>query len=175
MKHYIILLLLFSYLTGLSQKEYSLSGESTLEIEGTSTINDWTVVAHTLEGSLETNDGRPTAVNLEVEVADIKSTRGAVMDKKTHNALKIDTNPTITFSMEKVNEAAVMNGVLRMAGKTKTIEVATKIIDTGTTIKISGQYPITLQDWDIAPPSAMFGQIVVGDEVTVKFDLVFSN
>jgi len=175
MKYCLALFFMFSGVMVFSQKAYTLSEESTLEIDGTSTIHDWTVTAHTMKGSLETEDGRPKAVDIEVEVADIKSKRGAVMDKKTHNALKVEVSPKVTFTMEKVKDTEVMEGVLHMAGKQKMIEVPTKIMDTGTAIKISGQYPITLQDWDIEPPTAMFGQIVVGDDVTVRFDLIFSN
>jgi hypothetical protein len=34
---------------------------------------------------------------------------------------------------------------------------------------------IVLQDFTIEPAKAMFGQIIVGDEVTVNFDLIFSR
>ena len=155
--------------------EYALTNESTLEIEGTSTIHDWTVVANTMEGSLKTDGSWLHTLNFTVEVGSIKSTRGAVMDKKTHNALKIETDPVVTFVMDKVSDAGIVEGVLSIAGKEKTIEIPTTISNNDTTVKISGEYSITLQDWDIEPPSAMFGQIVVGDDVTVKFDLVFSN
>jgi len=175
MKQFIFLVFLLSSLLALSQKEYSLTENSKLEIDGTSTIHDWTVTADKLKCTLETEKEKPSAVYLEVEVVGIKSKRGAVMDKKTHNALKMETSPKITFDMQKVDDSSIMTGVLSMADKTKTIEVPTKITNTGKTIQITGSYPITLQDWDIAPPSAMFGQIVVGDEVTVRFDLVFSE
>lgn len=175
MKQYITLVFLLSSLLALSQKKYMLSENSKLEIDGSSTIHDWTVVAKIMKGTLETRKEKPTVVNLEVKVAGIKSERGAVMDKKTHNALKIETSPEVTFAMQKVDDTSIMQGVLSMAGKTKTIEVPTKIINTGKTIQITGSYPITLQDWDIEPPSAMFGQIVVGNDVTVRFDLVFSE
>ncbi|MEM8509276.1 MAG: YceI family protein [Bacteroidota bacterium] len=175
MKHIFIFLAVLICLKGISQKAYTLSQESKMEIAGTSTIHDWTVVAHTLEGTLETTEGKPTAIRFAVKVADLKSERGAVMDKKTHNALKKDLHPEVTFNLKAINTANTIEGVLSMAGITKTIEIPTEIIDSGGAIKISGEYPITLQDWEIDPPSAMFGQIVVGDAVTVKFDLLFSN
>ena len=43
----------------------------------------------------------------------------------------------------------------------------------GTSMKLKGAKEITLQDFSMTPPTAMFGQIVVGDKVTVNFDLVF--
>ena len=55
------------------------------------------------------------------------------------------------------------------------MEIGTDITSSGNTIKIKGEKVIKLQDYDIEPPSAMFGQIVVGDEVVVKFDLVFAQ
>jgi polyisoprenoid-binding protein YceI len=34
---------------------------------------------------------------------------------------------------------------------------------------------IALEDFGIKPPTAMFGQIVVGDTVVVKFELIFDS
>ena len=42
-------------------------------------------------------------------------------------------------------------------------------------IQIAGKHKITLQDYNMEPPTAMFGTIVVGDDVTVNFDLVFAK
>ncbi|NNE76406.1 MAG: YceI family protein, partial [Pricia sp.] len=66
-------------------------------------------------------------------------------------------------------------GTLNIAGQEKKIEIPLQMETSGETIEFIGEHQITLQDYGIEPPTAMFGQIIVGDEVTVKFDLVFSK
>lgn len=158
-----------------AQDNYTLSAESKLTIEGTSTIHDWTVTANTMEGALKADGMAPREIDFQVTVADIKSERGATMDKKTHNALKFESNPKVIFTLKEVKNESSVVGTLSMAGKKKEVEIPAKIVASGGTLKISGEYPITLLDWDIEPPTAMFGQVIVGDDITVKFDLVFTK
>lgn len=174
-KTILTLLLTFSVLTGFTQETYTLTDDSSLTIDGTSTIHDWTVTANTIEGALKADGTAPKEIDFQVTVADIKSERGATMDKKTHNALKIDANPKVIFTLTEVKNESTVIGTLHMAGKKKDVEIPAKIVASESSLKISGEYPITLQDWDIEPPTAMFGQVIVGDDVTVKFDLVFTK
>ena len=172
------LLTLFFVCTALicfAQDTYNLTSDSKLTIDGTSTIHDWTVTANTMEGTLKADGMAPREIDFQVTVADIKSERGATMDKKTHNALKFESNPRVTFTLKEVKNESSVVGTLSMAGKKKEVEIPAKIVASGSDLKISGEYPITLLDWDIEPPTAMFGQVIVGDDITVKFDLVFTK
>lgn len=176
MKNQLLLLLVFCVsLSGVAQTNYLLGKESKLTIDGTSTIHDWTVTANTISGTLKAEGTVPKEIDFQVAVADIKSERGSTMDKKTHNALKMENHPEIVFTLKEVQSGSSVVGTLSMAGKKKEIEISTIIITSDNDLKISGEYPITLQDWDIEPPTAMFGQVIVGDDVTVKFDLIFEK
>ncbi|WP_446050442.1 hypothetical protein, partial [Zobellia laminariae] len=86
----IVLLMLFvaSSIIGQAQDEYTLADSSKLTISGTSTVSDWDVVANSVAANLKYDGVAPKQINLEVEVADIMSERGASMDKKMHDALK---------------------------------------------------------------------------------------
>lgn len=174
-KTLLTLFLTCSVLLGFGQDTYILSSDSKLTIDGTSTIHDWTVTANTLEGTLTADGTSPKKIDFLVTVADILSERGATMDKKTHNALKKETSPKVMFSLKEVKNGSAFVGALTVAGKQRDVEIAGKMEASGDKFKISGEYPITLQDFDIEPPTAMFGQIVVGNDVTVKFDLVFTK
>lgn len=175
MKKVVLLLFLSVAYIGLAQETYTLSSDGKLTIDGTSTIHEWTVVANSMTGSVIAEEGLPKTIEFEVSVAEIKSERGAAMDKKMHDALKKEEHPKITFNLTEVKNSTTLTGMLNVAGQEKTVEIPVKINVENTGMKITGQYAITLQDYGIEPPTAMFGQIIVGDDVIVKFDLVFSR
>ena len=64
-------------------------------------------------------------------------------------------------------------GVLNLAGKSLDIQVTAG----GTVVagKISGEQALKLSNFDIEPPSAMFGQIVCHDDLTIKYELTLTE
>ena len=165
--------------TAVAQDNYSLSGESSLTIMGTSTVHEWTVKANSLNGELATDGKTLTKMSFEVLTSDIISERGAAMDKKMHKALKSEQHPNVKFNGIEVGVSKDGNtnlrGVLSVAGFDKEVDVFVAKSQTNDDILVKGLYKITLQDYEIVPPTAMFGSIVVGDEVTVNFSLVFNK
>jgi len=162
-------------IAALAQDAYTLSSESKLTVDGTSTVHSWTVSANKMEGKLRVQEATPTAINFEVAVADIMSERGATMDKKMHAALKKEEHPKVSFALEQLKTTSTLVGMLTIAGTEKNVEIDAEITSDGGVMKIKGEKKIVLQDFGMEPPTAMFGQIIVGDEVIVKFDLVFSK
>ncbi|AYN69097.1 YceI family protein [Euzebyella marina] len=174
MKYIIAAFLMLGTICTNAQQEFSLNEESTLTIDGTSTIHDWTVNAEQLQGELIVDGGKPKKIDFAVAVEGIKSERGATMDNKMYNALKKDEHPNVTFSLTEVKGEGVLVGQLSIAGSQNEVEIPVSISDDGG-YKITGEYKLALKDYGIEPPTAMFGQIVVGDDVTVKFDLKFAQ
>lgn len=164
----------FSIFT-LAQETYKISSESKLLIEGTSTVHSWMVSANKLDGSLTLEGQLPTAINFEVLVSDIHSERGATMDKKMYAALKKEEHPKVLFVLEQFKNESTLLGTLKIAGAEQEVEIDSKISFYDDIMKIVGKQKIVLKDFEIEPPTAMFGQIIVGDEVTVKFDLIFEK
>ncbi len=175
----LIVFVAFSIHIGVAQENYTLSSESALTVDGTSTLHDWTVTANTFKGSLLLDGNVLKLISLEVEVGSIISTRGATMDKKTHNALKKEEHPLVMFSASDVGFSAGDNqtiaGELTIAGIGKEVPIVVSIKQGEGKIRITGKQKITLQDYNMEPPTAMFGSIVVGDDVIVNFDLVFAK
>ncbi len=189
-------IILFIGSAGLAQSlKLGISRESTMTISGTSTLHDWTSKADTLIGYVEVDKkmierGSPKkgdkiiSVHLEVPVKSIISPRGATMDKKTWNALKSEEHPRIIFEMKEGKIANIKGssftvqakGTLSIAGKTKDIEfpVGGEFVASGK-MKFTGSYNINMRDYDVEPPSAMFGQIVTGEEVEIKFELIVNK
>jgi polyisoprenoid-binding protein YceI len=133
-----------------------------------------------MEGSIEKEGDALETVDFSVAVADIHSDRAAAMDKKMHEALKKEEHPRVLFSVKGANvpknENQELKGTLNVAGVEKEVAVPVTVTESGEDgLQISGEHKIVLQDYEIEPPTAMFGTIVVGDEVTVKFDLKFSK
>ncbi|CAM4100952.1 YceI family protein [Zobellia roscoffensis] len=175
MKKAVFLVLLVSFTLVSQAQEYTLADASKMTIAGSSTVHDWEVAANTLKATLVYDGTAPKQINLEVAIEDIKSERGAAMDKKMHEALKKEEHPKVTFKLTEVKNTSTLVGSLNIAGTEKTVEVPVTIEKVSEGLKISGQKKLTLQDYGMEPPTAMFGQIIVGDEVTVNFDLIFSK
>lgn len=179
MKYISTLLFLAMGIVAMAQESYTLSDTSAMTIDGTSSLHDWTVTANTLEGTITKNDESVNAVEFSVAVADILSDRAAAMDNKMHDALKKEEHPKVTFTVEKANAAIGENqelkGTLNIAGVEKEVIIPATISQEDGNLRVKGEKKIALKDYGIAPPTAMFGSIVVGDDVTVKFDLVFEK
>ena len=171
---FLLISFLFSVLIGYSQKTFKLSEGSLLTISGTSTVHSWTVAANGLRGTMSYAD-KIKDVSLRVPVADIKSERGAAMDKKMHGALKLEEHPEVLFTFEEIdnNDGLSIKGKLTIAGVEKSVDLRSEVSAVGNGYRIRGSKEIVLQDFGMEPPTAMFGQIVVGDKVTVNYNLVF--
>ncbi len=180
MKNSVLILFLTGLsVSGFSQETYTLSETSTMTIDGSSSLHDWTVVANTLEGTVAENGKSVSAVDFSVAVADILSDRAATMDNKMHDALQKEKHPKVTFAVKDANavlgENQELKGKLNIAGVENEVSVPATITQKDGALHITGEKKIALKDYNIEPPTAMFGSIVVGDDVTVKFDLVFTK
>lgn len=188
--------LMCMYTVGVAQTvKLSVIEETAMTVTGSSTLHGWTSVVNTVNGSVEIGEkmlkkGKAKKgdiianVNIAVPVLSIISPRGSTMDKKTYNALKSEENPEITFVLNDNKVSSIAgdtlhinaSGNLTIAGKTLAVEfpVKGKIISSDK-MSFSGAYKLNMVDYDMEPPSAMFGQIVTGEEVEIKFVLIVSK
>jgi len=186
-----IILAIF-YTAGVAQTtKFSVTEETKMTVSGTSTLHDWTSEVNEVKGFVETdakfgNSGKIKKsdkiemVQITVPVESIISPRGATMDKKTYNALKSEEHPEIIFALtenvikESDGDAFTLEatGDLTVAGVTKkvTFPVEGKRLSADK-MTFAGAYKLNMTDYDMEPPSAMFGQIVTGEEVEIKFEL----
>lgn len=168
------------------QSNYRLLDKSTMKIEGTSTIHDWTVdvneinaditfKAAALEGESSSNPVKSLSLTIPVEKLD--SGKGG-MNNKIYDALKKKKNPNIKF---KLTSAEVTNrqgadftlsvtGPLTIAGFTRDITFPVQGSIENGTYKFTGSYELNMKDYEIDPPSAVFGTIRSGEMVTVSFE-----
>lgn len=175
--------------------KYNVSEETTMTVSGTSTLHDWTSEVNEVKGFVEVDEkfannrkikkgDKIDLVNINVPVTSIISPRGATMDKKTYAALKSEENPEIIFVLKDSKVASVngevfaveASGDLTVAGVTKKVEfpVEGKLLEEGK-MSFSGSYKLNMVEYEMEPPSAMFGQIVTGEEVEIKFELIVNK
>ena len=102
------------------------------------------------------------------------------MDRLMHSALKTADHPSITFRLGGASGdlsastfRIVANGTLTLAGETRDVEfpVDGERRSDGTYV-FSGSVPISMSDYGISPPVAMFGSLRTADDVVVSFKIV---
>lgn len=197
----LILLFLFNGLLisfSFTQVTYKVDEGSTMTITGTSTLHDWTSKVNEINGDfvfkteiqnkkLPKSGSMVEQIRMVIPVLSIESPRGSTMDKKTYNALKSEEHPNMIFEVKSDNIERIIDksaekfllkvtGDLTVAGHTKeiTIDLEGQKLPSGQ-LKFLGAYPIDMVEYEIEPPSAMFGQIKTGKDVTIDFDLLLNE
>jgi polyisoprenoid-binding protein YceI len=170
-------------LTSYGQGRYAQSSTSRISISGTSTMHDWTMTSEkaTYDAVFETNpQGVPqqvTSLVVSVSAQSLKSGKNG-MDKNAYAALKTDKHKQITFQLAsgKIDGKTIRcQGSLTIAGTTKQIEVETTytILADGS-IQCKGSKKLAMKDYNVEPPSFMFGSVTTGNEITVSFDVILA-
>jgi len=183
------LTILLSVLNAFSQTSYTAkSTESSVVIEGTSTLHDWEMVGSDFSSSYTAFYENNTLVKIESIVFEIpakslKSKEGKVMDNKAYESLKADAYPKIKFTGQKVinfeTKGTIFNGIvegtLYLAGVTKTIRVAFMGNELSDYTIITGSKTIDMTDFNMEPPTAAMGTIKSGSDITLRFKLKFKK
>ena len=174
------------------QSTLTMLDKSTMKIDGTSNVHDWTVDAQKMNMTLNfaaealqsENPQNPVeSLTFTVPVEQLESGKGG-MNRRMYDALKKDDHPNISFELssaivEQANadsSSFTLNatGTLNIAGVSKEVSFPVEgAIQSDGTYSFSGSHEIDMTEYNVEPPSAMFGAIKCGEMVTVKFDLFF--
>jgi polyisoprenoid-binding protein YceI len=174
--------LTFIVMIGIAQQGYRQTGSPIFTIAGTSTMHDWTMTSQgaTYNASFEINaDGIPTklsAVTVNLPAESLKSKEKA-MDKNAYNSLKTDKYKEITFQLASskiVQKTITCTGNLTIAGTTKPIEVDVIYEVRNGTLYCKGSKKIKMTDFNVEPPTFMFGAIKTGDDLTINFEVTLA-
>ncbi len=152
--------------------------KSKVVVLGTSSLHDWesVVESYTINGNIEATQ----ITNLEAlfNVESIKSGK-SIMDSKAQDALEAEKYPNIIFKAAKLNIAGgkvTGQGTLTIAGKSKPMQfVATSKQNSNGDMMVKGSTKIKMTEFDIEPPTAMFGTLTTGDEVTVDYEILLNQ
>ncbi|CAN0047466.1 unnamed protein product [Chrysoparadoxa australica] len=152
--------------------------KSQVVILGTSSLHDWesTVESFSIKGSIEA--AQITDLQASFKVESIKSGK-SIMDSKAQDALNAEKYPNIVFKapvLKITNGKVTGQGTLSIAGKSKPIQfVATSQQVSSGDMLVKGSTKIKMTDYDIEPPTAMFGTLTTGDEVTVNYEILLNQ
>jgi len=170
-----------------AQTTYAISADdgAKVSVKGNSTLHEWEAVAsEIIDHPTEITTDLAGNVGFEnfgfkVGVESLDGGRGASMNKKINKALVSSTSPYIVYNATEVEFAPgsgdgenMINskGTLEIAGKSMDIVVDAKVKLEGEQLVISGSKAFKMSDFDIEPPTAMFGQIKTRDDITVHFE-----
>ncbi|WP_421763476.1 YceI family protein [Ekhidna sp.] len=176
MKYLFIMAVLFGFF-GAGQIKLNAE-KSTLNITGTSSLHDWEMTVDEFD---------VTGVITETQVQNLKATIKAksmksgksIMDGKAYDAVQADDFPEIIFSantLEIKGNSISGKGTLEIGGKSLLINLDSKIVKQGTSeMQLQGKVPLKMTDFDITPPTAMFGTLKTGDEVVINYDIFLTK
>ncbi len=180
-----LILLLALYTFASAQSPVLIQKESQIRISGTSNLHDWHEVAgdFSIELGFSSDEAATPVIDrvaLSCRTASIVS-ENSIMTNKTHEALRVDRHPEITFSSAKQSSLAVrngefsstINGELTINGVRKEVAVPVQGSLTGNKLNVRGRKTIRMSDYGIKAPVALMGTLKTGDDVTVSFDLKF--
>jgi len=166
-----------------AQSKFNLKPGYDIEVTGTSTLHDWEMKSENSSGSMmATIDNKSIAgisdVNIVVKAESLKSGKSG-MDNNAYDALKTKDYKDITFHSQNVKvsgDKISATGDLTIAGTKKNTAIdATCAVQSNGDIKCTGSKKIKLTEYNIDPPTAMFGTIKTGDDLEIVFDVTFTK
>jgi polyisoprenoid-binding protein YceI len=193
MKNYSMLLLLsFALVSAVLpvQNTYILSKSYSVTILGSSNLRDWKDSVGTVTGNMVANlhdDGSIDllAIYIKMDVRSIKSDMGTAMDNKTYAALKADANPEIIFVLNApirllpVNRGGPvlsLKGNLTLAGVSRPVVMQVNLFMMGRgKLQFDGSQAISMTDYGVKPPTALFGTIKARPGIIIQFKTNFTN
>ena len=174
-----------------AQMRYQATPKSTVKLDGTSTVHDWTVEGKIIGGTIEFEsedvlDPAKTAgdvkakVQVNIPVSSLQSGK-KLMNEIMHDALKIKDHKAITYTLKEIKPQARKagdplkfdtKGDLTVAGVKKEIDMVVTLVPEGNKLKATGSKQLKMTDFGIKPPAPAvgLGLIKTADEVTVTFE-----
>ena len=173
-------------------EQLSLQPDSKLWVEGKSSLKSWSCKAGQVDAVVEAlksnavNDllaGDKAVRSVDVTVPSEKmDCSNGTMNDHMRKALKVGDFPTISFHLASydVNKASngitgTLNGTLTLGGVKKPITISATGADDNGALHVLGSYDLNMTDYDLKPPTLLFGRIKVRENVTVKFDLLLKS
>ena len=164
------------------QQTFRQTGKVTIAIAGTSTLHNWEMTSDS--GNCQAvftvgSDGKLEAVHsasFSTLAESLKSGKSP-MDHNAYKALKTNQFKDISFQLTggKVTGKNIQcKGNLTIAGTTKAVdlEAGWDINEKVTVLRLAKK--IRMTDFDVTPPSFMFGSVTTGDEITIDIQLILA-
>lgn len=174
---------------------FVLETGSRLWLTGTTTMGDYECAAAHVDGTGRIRsdslskvvssgaDSKTSTVRVSVNVRSLDCGNG-MMNDDMFTAMKADSSPDIVYTLMssevvpdsgKVDSVRAVNtiGQLTIAGITQMVRIRVTIRRLASTrYRILGSTVLSMHDFGITPPSALWGLIRAADKLVVKFNLI---
>ena len=175
---------------GFATDPLRLAPESKLWVDGTSNVRSFSCAAAVVTATIETSadsavpavlGGRNAVLTVSLSVpADRLDCHNGQMNEHMLKALKAKEHPVIAFTLDSYDlvtrsdtTKATLRGTLDLGGVTKPIVMGAELTaGTDGAMRIVGTYELNMKEYDLSPPSLLFGTMKVREKVKVKFDLM---
>ena len=170
---------------------YPFVPESQIWVDGTSNNTpEWTVYATEIQGEVVLNPEAEfvlaapglESVRLVVPMRMIKSKKSSLMDRTMYKAMQVDEFPDVTYELANISAVSVTSdstftleaaGSLTLGPETKEVSFpVTGTMRGGGMVAFMGSHSLLISDFGLQAPTAMFGSLRTGDEVTVRAELL---
>ena len=190
MKRIIFLALLTVGTTSLlnAQAKYHAT-YSKVSVAGTSTLHDWDMASEKANCDISFSfDGANitglTSLVFTVKAESLKSDHKG-LDKNAYKALNSEKFPNISFASNQANVRSngpnsyviSAKGKLTISNTSKEVWLAAvcTINPADMSVQSSGSLKIKMSEYNVEPPSFMFGAMKTGDEITVKYNVTLKK
>ena len=177
--------------------KYESQPGSTVKVDGSSTIHDWTIESKLIAGFMEWEANSPIdpaqailpdlkvipKVEVSIPVRSLKSGK-SLMDKIIYETMNQPTYAKIEYKLKemtlkkdarKAGDPIKFDtkGELTVSGKTKPVAMVVSIENAeGGQLKVSGTAPVKMTDFGMQPPAPKIalGAIKTSDDVKIYFE-----
>jgi polyisoprenoid-binding protein YceI len=166
----------------------SQSREVTMTLNGTTPIKNWKMSATGIVGEavMAIAEGSELleirSLQFSLPVANLKGEVKA-MDEDAYEALKADRHKDISFKLISADVSSrggisrvAARGSLTVAGVTREVTLMMQgALKCDGTIAFTGSQLVKMSDYNVEPPSILFGAIKARDEMTLTYKLIFAK
>tara|TARA_B110000003_G_C16565692_1_gene502291 strand:+ start:742 stop:1278 length:537 start_codon:yes stop_codon:yes gene_type:complete len=119
-------------------------------------------------------DSEKKQLVFQLNIRDFIFPKSLMQEHFNENYLESDIYPKASFNglvVSKDNNSVLVNGDLKIHGKTKSISVEGNLIENASFVKISANFIIILEEYNIKIPTIVMYKIAEEIEVKVNIDL----
>ncbi|MGD2034201.1 MAG: YceI family protein, partial [Bacteroidales bacterium] len=180
MKNYLRIWFLLAGLPALTHtlthaQQYVLDQDvSSVTIEGTSNLHDWTMDVTEISGTL-TASCTANALSFSETYVTVQSgsvtAENNIMNSKTQEALKTKQHPLITYKSKSITlnntgkreTTGKTYGILTISGVAKKLGISFKGSFTDNrSFRVHGKFEVYMTHFDVKPPTALLGSLKTG-------------
>lgn len=179
----------------LNQRVFTLQPGSKLWLDGTSTLHDYTSTSNKIIVEMKSNsdkfvdfitnkNGAKLSMKMIIPVNSLKSDNED-LDDNLYEAMKEEEYKNIVYELTNYKSTVLPDsgknwyllnttGELTVAGVKKAIDlkVVARYLPDGT-MRFKGSKLLNMKDYNIDPPSFMFGILKTDKYITISYDLIF--